>query len=268
MGVVGTHSDGVPLVAYCIRCAGGETLAARNADTEFYAASTVKLAVLVAVARALESGTVTLETVVTSAHTFASDAPGAPPFTIDPDDRDDGLPPAGTPMALAEVAERMIVVSSNEATNMLVELVGADAANEALADAGSSSSRFGRKYSDAAAAALGGSHRTTAADLAALLSAIVTGSLANTEWTEWMTAMIGRQQDRVLTATVGDEVPFGSKSGSVTGIRHDVAYVGVPGPDTMIVAVCTRGYDEPDAEETIRAIGELAIAVGGTRPAS
>ncbi len=32
------------------------------------------------------------------------------------------------------------------------------------------------------------------------------------------------------------------------GIRPDVAIVGEPGPDALAMAVCTRGYDEPDAE--------------------
>ena len=263
MGVTGTHSDGVPIVAYCVRRAGGDVLALRQANEPFYAASTVKLAVLVAAARALDDGTVTLDTSMTSTDTFRSEAPGAPDYRIDPDDIDPGLPPPGTPMPLGDVAERMIVVSSNEATNMLVELLGRDAVNAALADAGATSSMFGRKYCDAAAAALGGSHRTTAADLAALMSAVVAGRLATAERTSWMVAMLGRQEDRLLTASVPAQgpgaVPFGSKSGSVTGIRHDVAFVGEPGPAALVVAVCTRGYDAPEAEEAIRAIGGLAF---------
>jgi beta-lactamase class A len=260
----GTHSDGVPVIAYCVRRASGAVLAERLADIEFYAASTVKLAVLVAAARALEAGTVSLETSLPSADTFQSEAPGAPDFHIDPDDLDDGMPPPGTPMPLADVIERMIVVSSNEATNMVIELVGRDAANAALADAGATASSFGRKYSDLAAAkALGGSHRTTATDLAALMSAIVTGALAGPKWTEWMTAMLGRQSDRQLTADVPDGVPFGSKSGWVDGIRHDVAFIGEPGLDALVAAVCTRGYEWPDAEEALRAIGALAISLAG-----
>ena len=265
MGKTGTHSDGVPVIAYCVRRASGTVLAERLADEEFYAASTVKLAVLVAAARALEAGTVSLETSLPSADTFQSEAPGAPDFRIDPDDLDEGMPPPGTPMPLVDVIERMIVVSSNEATNMVVELVGRDAANAALADAGATSSSFGRKYSDLAAAkALGGSHRTTAADLATLMSAIVTGALTGPEWTAWMTSMLGRQHDRQLTASVPAGVPFGSKSGWVDGIRHDVAFIGEPGPDALVVAVCTRGYEWPDAEEALRAIGSLAGALANT----
>ena len=61
MPATGSHSDGEPIVAYCIRRAGGPVLAEREADEMFYAASTVKLAVLAAVARAIADGTVTLE---------------------------------------------------------------------------------------------------------------------------------------------------------------------------------------------------------------
>jgi beta-lactamase class A len=257
MGTSGTHSDGVPVIAVCVRRASGLVLAERNPDELFYAASTVKLAALVAVARALEAGTVTLETPLTSTDTFRSDAPGAPDYRIDPDDLDEGMPAPGTTMPLGDVVERMVVVSSNEATNMLTELVGLDAVEKALADAGARSSTYGCKYSDFAAARLGARRDTTARDLAALMSALVTGALAGPAWTSWMTGMLGRQHDRQLTVHVPDGVPFGSKSGWVDGIRHDVAFVGDAGPDALVVAVCTRGFDAGGAEEVLRSIGLL-----------
>lgn len=260
MSRTGTHSDGVPVVAFCLRRAGGEVLAARGADTPFYAASTVKLAVLVAVARALDAGAATPGTPLVATHTFRSQVPGAPDYRIEPDDLDEGMPPPGTPMTLAEVVERMVVVSSNEATNMAAELVGLDAVNRVLADAGAAASSFGRKYSDLEAERHGASHTTTAADLAALMSAVVTGALASPERTAWMTSVLGRQTDRRLTAAVPDGVPCGSKSGWVDGIRHDVAFVGEPGPDALVLAVCTRGYENADAEEALHALGALAFA--------
>jgi beta-lactamase class A len=171
------------------------------------------------------------------------------------------MPAPGIPMPLAEVIDRMVVVSSNEATNMVTDLVGLDAVSAVLADAGATSSTYGCKYSDFAAAALGATRYTTAADLAALMSAVVTGALAGPQWTTWMTEMLGRQHDRLLTAHVPDGLPFGSKSGEVTGIRHDVAFVGHPGPDALVMAVCTRGYALPAAEEALRAFGSLAATL-------
>ncbi|MCK9794805.1 class A beta-lactamase-related serine hydrolase [Isoptericola sp. 4D.3] len=267
MPATGTHSDGVPVVAYQVRRAGGEVLAERDADAPFYAASTVKLAVLVAAARALDDGALTLEQKVASTDTFRSQVPGTPDYRIEPDDLDPEMPPPGTLMPVGRVIERMIVVSSNEATNMVIELVGLEATNRALADAGARASVVGRKYSDLAAEARGDSHRTTAADLASLMSAVVTGRLAGAERTAWMLDLLARQTDRQLTAAVPDGVPYGSKSGWVDGIRHDVAFVG-EGPDALVVAVCTRGYDELQAEETLKALGALSLAVGQTPPPS
>ena len=91
------------------------------------------------------------------------------------------------------------------------------------------------------------------------MSAVVAGALAGPELTLWMTEMLGRQHDRQLTAHAPDGVPFGSKSGWVDGIRHDVAFVGEPGPDALVVAVCTRGYEAEAAEEALKSIGALAI---------
>ena len=265
MPTTGTHSDGVAVVSYQVRRAGGAVLAARGADEPYYAASTVKLAVLVAAARGLEAGTLSLDQKVVSTDTFSSQVPGAPDYRIEPDDLDDGMPAPGTTMPLGDVLERMVVVSSNEATNMVIELVGLPATNRVLQDAGATSSVVGRKYSDLEAEARGATHRTTAADLAALMSAVVTGRLTGPEATSWTLELLGRQTDRQLTASVPDHVPHGSKSGWVDGIRHDVAFVGPPGPDALVVAVCTRGYAESDAEELLRAVGALALDLTGAR---
>lgn len=257
----GTHSDGVPVVAYRVARASGEVLAARHDRLDLYAASTVKLAVLVAAARALDAGAAHLDESCTATRTFTSQVPGAGDYTIEPDDVDDQLPPDGTRMSLRDVIERMIAVSSNEATNMVAERVGLPAVNKVLADAGATDSVFGRKYSDLAAERAGSSHRTTAADLCLLMSSLVTGGLASPEQTAWMCELLGRQTDRQLTAAVPHGIPFGSKSGWVDGIRHDVAFVGEPGPNTLVIAVCTRGYDGAAAEETLRSLGALALAL-------
>lgn len=261
MGATGTYSDGVPVVAFCVRRASGTFLAERLADEVFYAASTVKLAVLAAAARALEAGAVGLDTPLVSTDTFESLVPGAPAYRIVPDDIDEGMPPAGTQMSLSDTVERMVVVSSNEATNMVTALVGLPAVAAVLTDAGATSSSYDSMYSDFAAAARGAKRMTTAGDLAALMSALVTGKLADAERTAWMTSLLARQDDRLLTAAVPDGVPFGSKSGWVDGIRHDVAFVGEPGPEALVIAVCTRGYEPPAAEDAIRAIGAMAVSL-------
>ena len=47
--------------------------------------------------------------------------------------------------------------------------------------------------------------------------------------------------------------------GILKAAGHDVAFVGEPGPDALVVAVCTRGYEAAAAEEALKSIGALAI---------
>ncbi|MGI8417959.1 MAG: serine hydrolase [Nakamurella sp.] len=271
MSVRSTYSDGTPAVAFRIARATGEVLAERSPDARFYPASTVKLAVLAAVGRLLEVGELSLEQQLISRDTFVSAVTGSPDYRLVPDDVDHGMAPAGSPISLADVVERMIAVSSNEATNLLYELIGFDEVNRVLADAGAVSSRVSRKFGDFAAAAThgpDGGNVITAGDLAALMGALVSGRLAGPNWSDWMARMLSRQQFGVIGTQVPDGVRWGSKSGWVDGILHDVAFIGEPGPQALIVSVCTRGFTEADGKEAIAAlaaltIGALAIAVGG-----
>lgn len=266
MSVISTYSDGTPVVAFTIARASGEVLAERLPDEKFYPASTVKLAVMAAVGRQLETGELTLEQPLTSKDTFASAVAGAPDYQLVPDDVDHGMAPAGSPMPLADVVERMIVVSSNEATNLLYELIGFDGVNQVLADAGAVNSQVRRKFGDFAAAdayGAGGGNLITAGDLAALMGATVSGRLAGQHWSDWMARTLSRQQFGTIGTQVPDGIRWGSKSGWVDGIQHDVAFIGEPGPNALIVSVCTRGYSEDDGKEAIAALGSLAISLAG-----
>ncbi|MVA75116.1 serine hydrolase [Auraticoccus sp. F435] len=259
MGLSSDYSDGTPRLSYRVSRGDGTVLADRRPEESFYAASTVKLAVLAAVARQLEAGTADLAERLVSRDTFSSQVPGAPDYRLTPDDVDHGMAPPGQTMPLAEVVERMVVVSSNEATNLLVERFGLGPVGEVLQDACATGVRMGRQFGDVAAARRDGvANVVTAGGLASLMSAVVTGRLCGPEWTRYMTQMLARQQYPNLAADLPEGVPWGSKSGSVQAIRHDVAWFGEPGPDCLVVAVCTRGMEHDQAGEAIEALGRLA----------
>ena len=257
----GAESDGVPVISYMVADRDGAILAEREPDREFYAASTVKLAVLVAAMRAVDHGRLGLDQVIPSAHRFVSAAPDGGEFGPDPDDLDQGMPAPGEPMALREVLWRMVAVSSNEATNMAVGLVGLDAVAEAFALCGATRSAMQRLISDLPGRAAGLTHRVTARDLVAVMRAVITGTAASPASTAVMVSMLEDQE----IAYLGDGLPagtrFGSKSGWVTGIQHDVAFVAPSGDlaaeDTYVMAVCTRAYEQADATELIAAISRL-----------
>src|SRR5699024_3018727 len=120
--------------------------------------------------------------------------PDASAFTLDPDDVDDQFPAAGTPMRLGDVLDRMIYRSSNEATNMVLELIGFDAVNDTICDAGLTLTRLTRPIGDRAAEEAGMTQPTSACDLARLMRSIASGGLTSARSKRFMITTLEHQQ--------------------------------------------------------------------------
>lgn len=266
MSVLSDYSDGIPHISFRLTTLGGQTLAERAADTVVYAASTIKLAVLIAALREVDAGRLSLDRPVTVRVSFPSAAPGAGTFTCEPGEIDEGLPAVGSDMPLREVLRRMITVSSNEATNMVVDLVGLPSVNSALGVCGAVSSKMERLFGDLAGLEAGLTQETTAADLAAILCAIVAGRAAGPESTRLMLEFLRGQEYGIIGPVLPAGTDWGSKSGWVTGIRHDVAFVLPDGREEgYVLAVCTRAYEEEGATTAIAALSTMARELWGAR---
>lgn len=103
----------------------GTTLLERNADEPAPLASTFKLYVLLAVSQAVEAGELTWDTTLSVSAQNRSLPSGE--LQEEPD---------GTEVSVREAAMKMIEISDNTATDMLIQAVGRDAIEEAVRDAG------------------------------------------------------------------------------------------------------------------------------------
>ncbi|MEO7457144.1 MAG: serine hydrolase, partial [Gemmatimonadaceae bacterium] len=101
-----------------------------GADVDFHAASTMKIPVMLEVLRSVEAGRLSLDQGILLVNTFHSIVDGSP-YALDANDDSDSSVYArvGTRVPVRELMERMIVRSSNLATNALIALVGAEQAN-------------------------------------------------------------------------------------------------------------------------------------------
>lgn len=240
-----------PALSYCLLDEAGRVAAARDERAPYYAASAIKLAVMAAAVRAVAVGELGLDDELACPAVFPSGVAGAPPFAIAPDDADAGYPGGGA-AAVRELVRAMIAVSSNEATDVLVLRLGLPAVAQAIALADAGGCRMERLIGDRAADAAGRTNEVTALGLARLMGAIATGRLADAGGTAFMRECLAAQRFPVI----GRALPaggWGSKSGWVDGVEHDVAFVDGPA-GTRVLAVLTAGHPGREGQTVIEGV--------------
>ncbi|HEX3814228.1 MAG TPA: serine hydrolase [Mycobacteriales bacterium] len=241
----------------------GHVLVAERPDEQFYAASTMKLPVMIALFRRHEAGELDLDRRVPVVSTFASVHDGSP-FRVDADDVDEELLAAeGEERPVRQLIERMITLSSNNATNLVLGLITIAEVQRVADDLGARNTVIARPIGDRAASAAGIQNLVTAADLVAIMSAVATDRAAGPDSCREMLGILARQRHReALPAGIPADVRSASKGGWVDELRHDVAVVWPEVGDPYCQAVCTRGLDDEAALTEIRRRARTAY---GTR---
>jgi beta-lactamase class A len=240
------------------------------ADSSFHAASTMKVPVMIEFFRQVERGGLLEQQPVLLVNQFASIVDGSP-FSVAPIDDSDSTMylRIGTRVPARELVERMIVRSSNLATNAVIALVGAEHADSTAHALGAQHIRVLRGVEDGKAFQKGLNNTTTARDLGVLLEAIEQRRAASARSCSEMLAILGRQE-------FNDEIPAGlppdtrvaHKTGQITGVLHDAAIVYLPGRSPYVLVVLTRSI--PDARVARTLIADLSRVVYEhvTRPTS
>ena len=219
----------------------------RHADATHYAASTMKVAVLVALHRAAEAGRLDLDAPVPVRNTFDSALPGAPRFSCARHyDNDDAVwERVGGTASLRWLADRMIVRSSNLATNLVIAHVGLPAVAEVWALAGARHSVTGRGIEDFAAREAGVTNLVTAADLAALLGELALGATrpgplaAPAGCAAMLDVLLAQEHREDLAAGLPEGTRIAHKNGWVRGVRHGAGVVYPDDADPYVVVLCT-----------------------------
>jgi beta-lactamase class A len=226
----------------------GETALALEDDVAHYAASTMKLPLLVAAYRRAERGEIDLDRAVAVRNDFASVLDGSP-FSLDrADDQDDQTwDRIGSTMTLRELACHCVVRSGNLATNLLLECVGSGEVATVLADAGcSGTTALPRGIEDAAAREGGLDNVVTAHDLALVMCGVADRSLAEERTCADIEQVLARQEHRdKIPAGLPENTYVANKTGWVEGVAHDVALVRPDDRAPYVLAVCTT-LDVPE----------------------
>ena len=247
---------GDAVIAVAVVDPSTETAISIRGDRLFHAASTMKVAVMIEAFRRSDEATMSLSDSLVVENRFRSIVDGSI-FSIE-DDSDDAIyERLGTQMSVEDLIEQMITVSSNLATNLLIDRLGADAVQSTIDRMGVRHMRVLRGVEDLKAYDRGMNNVATADDLALLLDAIRRGS---TESADEMVEVLLRQEfNEMIPSGLPEGVRVAHKTGSITGINHDAAIVFPVDGEPYVIVILTEGFD--DHASSARAGAEIARMV-------
>ncbi|MEQ7125861.1 serine hydrolase [Actinopolymorpha sp. B11F2] len=220
-----------------------------NADHTHYAASTMKVAVMIAAYQLAETGELDLDAEVAVHDEFVSAAGRGATYrsTADYDSDPEPWRFLGRTAPLRWLVRRMIVRSSNLATNLALERVGPEPVAAAWRAADARHAVVTRGIQDEPAQQAGLANLVTASDLAGLMGALALGAEARTRWGHVSPAGCREMLDVLRAQEITEDVvrglppgtPVAHKNGWVDGIRHSVALVHPPDAPAYLLVSCT-----------------------------
>jgi beta-lactamase class A len=228
-------------------------------DRWFHAASTIKLAVLLAIFRAADEGRLRLDNSLHVRNRFVSTAGGSP-FRLDPSS--DAMPELyqaiGRTAKISTLTEGMIVASSNLATNLLLDLLGVEYARNVLRDAQVSGVELRRGVEDETAHKKGIDNEATADGLLTLLSALRGDFLKKESREQAIHILLAQRSNSMIPAGLPAHATVAHKTGEISTACHDVGIVYLPEREPYIAVILTEFDAEQNGRrETVAAISEM-----------
>jgi beta-lactamase class A len=227
-----------------------------RADESFHAASTMKVPVLIELFHQVKDGKLKQSDSIVVRNEFRSIVDGSSYKLDASDDSDAELYKAeGQTRTLSEVAELMITVSSNLATNLLIEKLGVENIRATIHSLGADGMNVLRGVEDGKAFEKGRNNTTTARGLATMMTAIAEGKAVDAESSQQMVAILERQKfNEAIPAGLPAGTRVAHKTGDITKIHHDAAIVYARRPFVLVILV--RGI--ADDKEAYKLMADIA----------
>jgi beta-lactamase class A len=213
-------------------------------DDVFHAASTMKIPVMIELFHQVREGKVKLSDPLPIKNEFHSLVDGSV-FTLKPDDdsETDLYKAVGQTRTLDQLCDLMVTVSSNFATNLLIQKLGIDNIRATVTSLHADGMDIKRGVEDQKAFDKGLNNTTTARGLATLLIAIANGKAVDAESSAKMVEILERQKfNEGIPAGVPANIRVAHKTGEITKIHHDAGIVYAERP--FVIVVLVRGMED------------------------
>jgi len=209
-----------------------------NADTQYSAASIIKLPVLVRMFKSIEAKQATIYDEMTLTDYYKASGSGELQYSQ-----------TGRKYSLDALAKTMIQDSDNSATNMIISKIGGmDDINIGLREWGISKTYVRTWLPD-----LKGTNKTTAKDLAKILYNLDNPGFLNINSREYIIDYMSHvKNNKLIAAGLGQGALFVHKTGDIGSMLGDAGIVYAPnGKKYIIVILANRPYNAPQGKEFI-----------------
>ncbi|MGB3641336.1 MAG: serine hydrolase [Rivularia sp. (in: cyanobacteria)] len=217
-----------------------------NGNASFPAASTIKLPILVAFFQDVDAGKIQLNEPLVMKKEMLAGGSG-----------DMRSKPVGSKFTALEVADKMMVISDNTATNMLIARMGGiDALNQRFRSWGLTATTLRNQLPD-----IQGTNTTSPKELTQVMAMVNKGQLvSNMMSRERILEIMRRNQRRhLLPKGLGAGAKIANKTGYIGAMLGDVGLIELPSGKRYVAAVMVqRPRNDPRAETLITSVSSSA----------
>jgi beta-lactamase class A len=198
-----------------------------NEKINFHAASTMKTPVLIETYKQAGAGKFRISDPIMVKNEFKSIVDGSP-FSLNAGEDSDSVlySKVETKLPIYDLLYLMIIKSSNLATNIIIDLVGAQNVNKTMREMGANDIQVLRGVEDSKAFQKGMNNTTTAYDQMLIFNSMAKGEIVDKKSSDAMIKILLDQAfNDKIPALLPKEVKVAHKTGWIKGINHDAGIV-------------------------------------------
>jgi beta-lactamase class A len=232
-----------------------------NDHVVFHAASTMKTPVLIGVYKQAAEGKFSLTDSIVLKNEFKSIVDSSSYSLDSTDDSEQELyKHIGEKRTISTLVYEMIIVSSNLATNLIIELVNAKNVTNTMRQLGAKDIRVLRGVEDNKAFEKGLNNTTTAHDLLIIFERIAKGEAVSAEASQAMISILLDQRfNDIIPAGLPADVKVAHKTGFITGLHHDSGIVFLPDGRKYVLVLLSKNLE--DEKAAVKAMANISAMI-------
>ena len=226
-----------------------------NEKENFHAASTMKTPVMIEVFKQAEEGSFSLDDSILVKNEFKSIVDSSLyRMDISEDSGENLYQFIGGKKTIRQLVYDMITVSSNLATNILIDLVHAENVMRTMKEIGAENIKVLRGVEDIKAFEKDLNNTTDAFDLMLIFEKIAIGEIISEKaCSEMIDILLNQEFNSRIPALLPSDVKVAHKTGSITGIEHDGGIVILPDGRKYILVILSKGIPGSKLKTNIQA---------------